>query len=334
MAARSVISIGNFDGVHVGHAALLRHARSLADAGGVAGGVRVVALAFDPHPMTILKPAAAPAALMGFSRRAELLRSLGADEVIRLEATPEFLARSAEEFIAAKVEQYRPIAFVEGDDFHFGKGRAGNNRVLAGLGLRFGFEVHVVPPVEVVLSDHTVARASSSLARWLIGHGRARDAAQVLGRSHELHGVVRQGDRRGRTIGFPTANLETADLLPADGVYACVAVLPGGERLAAALNVGTRPTFAGVERRVEAHVIGAAREGESAAIRGLAEYGWALRLEVHAWVRDQVRFASIDALTEQLHRDCGRVEAILRDPPMAAGFVRVEGPRGEIAACR
>lgn len=316
---RSVISIGNFDGVHVGHAALIRRARRIADEASRARGgaaLRVVAMAFDPHPAVLLRPSSAPPAIMAFSRRAELLRELGADEVIRLEPTPALLDQSSAEFIAGIVRTHRPLAFVEGHDFHFGKGRGGNIGVLRELGTQHGFEVDIVEPVEVALTDHQLARASSSLVRWLLSMARARDAAIVLGRPHELNGGVVQGDRRGRTIGFPTANLATADLLPADGVYACAAILPDGSRYAAALNIGARPTFNGVERRVEAHLIGAPGRPDAPALEGLPEYAWPLRLEVHAWLRDQVKFDGVGSLVGQLRRDCARAVEIVAHPPL------------------
>lgn len=311
MPPRTVISIGNFDGVHIGHAALIRAARAIADT----HAARVVVLAFDPHPLTLLKPGAAPPRLMTFARRAEILMRLGADSVLNLEPTPALLGKSAEEFIKSKVEQHHPVAFVEGYDFHFGKGRAGNNKVLSDLGAVHGYETRIVAPIDVALSDHTMITASSSLARWLLLHARVRDAALVLGRPHELHGVVTRGDRRGRTIGFPTANLTTTDMLPADAVYAAHAILPDGRRFPAAVNIGARPTFQGVERRVEAHLLAAPRDAASPSIAGLSEYDWPLRLELLAFVRDQLKFASIDELTAQIRRDAERVREICNNPP-------------------
>lgn len=310
MPTRSVITIGNFDGVHLGHAALLRAARARADA----EGSRVVALAFDPHPMTRLRPAHAPPRIMGFARRAELLRALGADSVERLEPTEALLSRTAEAFVADLVERFHPSAFVEGSDFRFGKGRAGDNTLLERLGQAAGFCVTVVPGVEVPLSDHTLAPVSSSLCRWLLAHGRVADAARVLGREHELTGVVITGDRLGRTIGFPTANLATDDLLPADGVYAAIAELPDGSSLPAAVNVGTRPTVNGSDRRVEAHLIRTDLDAPWAPLPGLAEYGWPLRLRFTAFLRDQVRFSSIDELRSQLVRDRARAARPFADP--------------------
>ncbi len=237
-AVRTAITIGNFDGVHAGHRALVAAARALA---GVPG--RVVALCFDPHPFSVLRPQLAPARLTTFPQREALLRQAGADAVVRLQPTTEFLALSPEQFIRSLIADYHPSAIVEGPDFHFGAGRKGSPATLAALGEGLGFSVQIVPPVEVVLEDQLTARASSTMVRWLLSVGRVADAARVLGRPHALSGMVRQGQRRGRTIGVPTANLEAEQMLPADGVYAAVATLPDGRRCGAAMNVGTPPTF-------------------------------------------------------------------------------------------
>lgn len=311
MTVSTAITIGNFDGVHVGHSALVTRARQHAGAKG-----RVLALAFDPHPLTRIAPSAAPARLTSFEHRATLLRELGADEVIRLQPSDEFLSTSPRAFVERVVATYRPKTIVEGSDFHFGKGRAGNVSTLRELGPVLGFDVDVVDAVGVAISDHTIVRASSTMIRWLVSHGRVTDAAHLLGRCYELHGCVERGDQRGRSIGFPTANLHqptdaaAALLLPADGVYACVARLPDGRRVPAATNVGSRPTFEGVDRRVEAHLIDP-RTGSPAA--NIAEYGWPIVLEFVAFLRDQVRFPGIDALRQQLERDRRACVAIIRD---------------------
>lgn len=308
---RSIITIGNFDGAHLGHAALLRRCVERASQSAPTPKPRVVALTFDPHPASILRPdQPPPAKLTSFERRAALLRGLGAEEVVRLAPTTDLLSRSAEDFIAEIARDYAPLAFVEGPDFHFGHRRGGNVRVLADLGSRLGFAVHVVPSVDVPLTDDTIVPASSTIARWLITQGRVRDAAIVLGRPHELEGAVVQGDRRGRTIQFPTANLAAENLVPADGVYAAVAILPGGREWPAAVNVGTRPTFQGHDRRVEAHLIGA----QTSDLGITTEYGWPLRLKLIGWLRDQVRFDSIPRLVEQLKRDCTRALALTSEP--------------------
>lgn len=304
MASCTAITIGNFDGVHIGHAALVRRARDLAGAGG-----RVVALTFDPHPSSLLSPERVPARLSTIEQRVNHLRSLGADDVIPLTPTPELLATEPDAFIAGLVRAHSPSWFVEGNDFHFGRARAGGPHTLRVLGKAMGFGVEVVGGVDVSLSDGTVARASSTLVRWLLSMGRVGDAARVLGRSYEIEGVVTRGDQRGRTIGFPTANLLTRQVHPAPGVYACTCTLPCGAECTAAVNVGARPTFNGTDSRVEAHVLD----------RDLFSlgYGWPLKVRFIAFVRDQVRFDSVEALARQLRADvdrCGSLAAVNREP--------------------
>lgn len=313
----SVLCIGTFDGVHLGHQALIRRAREIADAH---RGARVVALVFKPNPVEVLRPQAAPPRLSMFERRRDWLRAAGADEVERLTPTPELLDLSPEEFIRRTVERFRPIAFVEGSDFRFGKARAGDNRLLAALGERHGFSVGVVETVQVALTDHQLVPARSTMVRWLLGHGRVRDAARVLSRPFEICGQVVQGDRRGRTIGFPTANIDTPTMIPADGVYAARAHLPNGRTLAAAVSIGTKPTFGTLARAVEAHLLnldGTGASGNWAPLPELPEYGWPIRLEMLAWVREQVRFAGVDALLGQLRRDCHRTAEIVRAEPIS-----------------
>lgn len=295
----TALTIGNFDAVHIGHAALVARARELVGPSG-----RVVALVFDPHPLTRLRPEAAPPRLSTFDQRSARLHALGADTIERLDPDCGVLSLSPEQFVANLVEKYTPAAIVEGEDFHFGKARAGNVRTLAALGRVHGFACDVVPPVEVALTDATIVRASSSIVRWLVAHARVRDAALVLGRPYEVEGVVIRGDRRGRLIGCPTANLHTEQLLPADGVYAGVATLPDGRTLPAAVNVGTRPTFDGVGRRLEAHLLHAPAKAEC--VEGLPEYGWRLRVEITRFVRDDLRFDSVEDLCAQMRRDLAR----------------------------
>jgi len=301
---KTALTIGNFDGVHLGHAGLVRRARHLAGEGG-----RVVAMTFEPHPAAVLRPEGAPTQIVPYARRIELLRACGADVVEAMDPRAGVLGRSAEDFVRGVVEKYAPAAFVEGPDFHFGKRRAGNVRVLAELGRAMGFEVDVVPPVEATLSDGTIVSASSSLVRWLVSHGRVSDAAAALGRAFDLFGEVVPGDRLGRRVGFPTANVRWGGqhLLPSDGVYAGSAILPTGEQVAAMINVGTRPTVSGSDRRVEAHLL---RDAASwSPLPGLPEYGWPIVLRFERWLRDQVRFSGVPALVEQLGRDRLRVRS-------------------------
>jgi riboflavin kinase / FMN adenylyltransferase len=313
----SVLTIGNFDGVHVGHAALVRRAREIASA----KGARIVAIAFDPHPASVLRPGTEPPRLTTWAQREQLLRDAGADEVVRLDPTPALLSMTPEEFVAGLVAKWTPIAFVEGADFRFGRKRGGDLALLAELGRAHGFEVIRFEPVEIAFSDHTVTTASSTVTRWLLEQGRVTDAAIVLGRPYELDGEVVRGDRRGREIGFPTANLSVQCLAPADGVYAGVGVLPDGRRLSAAISVGTKPTFGEHRRAVEAFLMSSGEDRSAseyerampawAPLEGLPEYGWRLRLRFMAWVRDQMAFGSIEDLLGHISRDCERVREIV-----------------------
>jgi riboflavin kinase/FMN adenylyltransferase len=306
MPGQTVVTIGNFDGVHVGHAALLRAARRYADL----HRLRVIALAFDPHPMTRLNPARAPRRLGGFERRAHWLRALGADDVQRLVPDDDLLSLSPDDFLRRIVHDLQPAALVEGRDFRFGKNRTGSVELLARLGPQLGFEPLIIPPVEVALSDCTLVTASSTIARWLVSHGRMRDATLVLGRPHEVVGQVVAGQRLGRVLGYPTANLHTDDLVPADGVYAGWASLPDQSRLPAAISVGTCPTFNGRDRLVEAFLLDLIPH-PAGNIPGLPEYGWPLRLEFTRFIRDQIRLESPDALRQQIRRDVDRIRHLL-----------------------
>lgn len=327
---RSVITIGNFDGVHLGHRALLAAARALAAEHQARSGqtTSVVALAFDPHPATLLRPGSQPARLTTMARRTSLLREAGADRVVPLEPTPALLGMTPEQFVARLVTEHAPIAIVEGADFRFGKARAGDVALLRALGRSQAapaqFAVHVVDPVQVALGDHSAITASSTMARWLIERARVSDAARVLGKPYTIEGQVVQGDRRGRTLGYPTANVTPESMLPADGVYAGIAVAqrpdgsPAGS-FAAAVSVGTKPQFntSAAARTLEAHLLDVPRERQGDVllppIAGLPEYGWRIAIDLIAYLRDQSRFDGVPALVAQIDRDCLRVrEAISR----------------------
>jgi riboflavin kinase/FMN adenylyltransferase len=321
---RTVVTIGTFDGVHRGHAALVGRARELAEAAG--HNTRVVTLAFDPHPASVLAPERTPARLTTFDQRARFLGAAGADEVVRLEPTGELLSLSPNAFVERLVAELHPAAIVEGPDFRFGHARAGDVTTLRSLGEELGFTVEVVPPVEAVLDDGSLVRASSSIARWLLQHGRVRDAAAVLGRPYEMVGTVERGDRRGRTIGYPTANLVSPNMIPADGVYAGRAILDDGRELVAAISVGDKPTFGGATRAVEAYILpDGDRPGQWSTLPGLPEYGWGLRLRFEHWIREQIRFDGLPALLAQMERDCDRVRNIMRGA--------VDRPAPQEAAC-
>ncbi len=338
----SVITIGNFDGVHLGHAALIRCAKGMAggdeedahrlEAGATRNGAtrnegtkraRVVALAFDPHPAAALVPGSAPAVITPFGDRRELLLRAGADEVKRLVPTPELLSLSPRAFLDRVVQEWGAVGIVEGHDFHFGKGRAGTPDVLSAYARERGLRLAIVDPVMVDLCDQTLVRASSTVVRWLLEMGRVTDAHRVLGRAYGVSGTVVRNDQRGRTIGFPTANLDPASLggamLPCDGVYAAEAWLPGETvSRAAAVHVGPRPTFGAMRRVVEVHVIG--WEGP---LRAEDEYGWRLRIGFLASLREPMRFDGIEGIRGQLGRDVERAAGVFESYRVERGAVGV-----------
>lgn len=340
-AAPTAVTIGTFDGVHTGHHALVESARrSVGEAG------RVVVLAFEPHPATRLGTRRPPPRLTTWRCRVRELRRAGADEVRALAPGSGLLELSAEAFIDHVVTSFAPAALVEGEDFRFGSGRGGDLTTLAGLGAARGFELITVPDVGVTLADGSVRRASSTLARDLLARARVRDLRALLGRPYAIEGEVVRGDRRGRAVGVPTANIAHETALPADGVYAARAHLPDGRSLAAAINVGARPTVDGVQRRAEAHLLGlptscdapaAAAPGDPedrwSAVGGLSEYGWRIEVELLGWIRDQVRFRSLDALVDQLRRDCARA-ARLADTGTVADRPVFSPPSGRDATPR
>ncbi len=298
MAPATAITIGNFDGVHVGHVQLIRTARAAVGDDG-----RVIVLSFDPHPISVLAPEKAPERLSTCEQRIQLLVDAGADEVACLNPTREFLNQVPEEFLSSFVDSYQPQVIVEGPDFHFGLGRSGNVQTLRDLESLHGYRAIIIDPVDIALSDHTLVRASSSMIRWLIHQGRVRDAALLLNRPYEFTGQVTVGDQRGRTLGVPTANLAPNGLLlPADGIYAGLAWKPDGTTYPAAISIGNKPTFGGSNRVCEAHLLGYDGDHD--------DYGWDLRLQFEHWLRDQLAYPDVRSLVSQLQLDIQRVQAL------------------------
>lgn len=299
----TAITIGNFDGVHLGHQALVQEARAEVGKEG-----RVVAITFDPHPMAVLRPGEAPPRLLPLRERVDRLKAAGADEVEVIDATKAFLATEATAFIE---EIHRRLGFstiVEGPRFRFGRGRGGSIELLKKLGERLRFRVRVVESIMVKLRDCSEIVASSSSTRWLLELGRVEDAALMMGRAHRVDGRVVRGQQMGRSLGFPTANVDHGEImLPADGIYAAWAELPDASRRVAAVSVGRKPTFGRSERTCEAYILdfGGWRE----------EYGWMLRLSFVAWMREQFRYDSVEELRAQIGRDVARI-ASMTAPPM------------------
>lgn len=279
------VTIGNFDGVHRGHAALLAELRRQAD--DLRGPA--VALTFEPHPVELLRPGQAPPRLSTPEDRDRLLQELGADQVVVLRVTSEMLALRAEEFFAQVIqERLAARILIEGTNFGFGRGREGNVETLSRLSSAAGMRLTVVPPV--VLDGIEV---SSSRVRSLLVAGAVGQAAAMLGRPYRLHGVVSTGERRGHKLGFPTANLDRMrTLVPGDGVYA-VRVLHQSEVWAGAANVGPNPTFGENAHKVEIHLIGF--QGDL--------YGRSLDVDFVERLRDTRAFTGVAELVEQLQRD-------------------------------
>jgi riboflavin kinase/FMN adenylyltransferase len=295
-----VAIIGNFDGVHAGHRALLGRARERA----ASSGDRVVAITFDPHPAAVLRPDRAPETLTSLTRRTELLLQEGADDVVVLEFTPDLASRSPEDFAGMLREDPRIAAdlVIVGENFRFGARAAGDTRMLTDLGADLGFEVEALPLVSAV-GDSGPGAWSSTLVRSAIGEGDVRGAAEILGRPHRLEGTVVRGDQRGRELGYPTANVEVMPgmAIPPDGVYAGWLVVEG-ETMPAAVSIGTNPQFAGTHRRVEAYAIDRV---------DLDLYGAHVGVDLVERLRGQEVFDSVDGLIEQMSRDVAGARAAL-----------------------
>ena len=295
MVADSVVCIGVFDGVHVGHQALIARGRVLADE----LGCNVVVITFNPHPGRVLRPDGAPAELGSLPDRIEWMKQAGADEVIVMPFTPALAATSPREFAHLALREHtHALAVVVGENFTFGAGASGSIATFAELGVEMGF---VAESLMVTAGEENV---SSTRIRRLLAHdGDVAEAAKLLGRRYFIRGIVVHGDARGRELGYPTANLAwSADLVvPADGVYAGWLHVHG-ERMPAAISVGTNPQFDGEDQRVEAFVID--REG-------LDLYGQRVAVEFGERLRDQETFASVEEFVAQMGRDVASARAMV-----------------------
>jgi riboflavin kinase/FMN adenylyltransferase len=293
---QSVLTVGNFDGVHRAHQQLLAQAGLFA----ANTGGPVTVLTFEPHPLTVVNPAKAPPRLTSLDEKLRLLAGTGADVTVVARSERQLLGMEAERFVEeVLVERFHPTHLVEGPSFGFGRGRTGTPELLQRLGPPLGFEVHIVGPVTLQVDAGETLMVSSSLVRRLLAEGKVRRAALCLGRPYALIGTVVKGHRRGRSIGFPTANMAVVDqLVPADGVYSGRAVL-ADEAYPCAVSIGTTPTFDENERQIEAHLLDF--EGEV--------YGREIRVEFERFLRPQEKFESPAALVEQMRRD---VEVVRR----------------------
>jgi riboflavin kinase / FMN adenylyltransferase len=289
-----VVTIGVFDGVHLGHRHIVRRAVEL----GHQAGLPVVVVTFDPHPSEVVRPGSHPPLLAPHHRRAELMADLGVDAVLILPFTTEFSKLSPADFVVkVLVDRLHAKAVVEGPNFRFGHKAAGNVDFLIEQGKVYDFEVEVVD-LYVTGEAGGGEPFSSTLTRRLVTEGDVEGAAEILGRPHRVEGVVVRGAQRGRELGFPTANVETLPhtAIPADGVYAGWLHVQG-EAMPAAISVGTNPQFDGTERTVEAYAIDRV---------GLDLYGLHVAVDFLAFVRGQAKFESLQALLDQMAQDVKR----------------------------
>ena len=311
----SVVSIGNFDGVHRGHQSALRALMELART----HHSQAVAITFHPHPLQVLHPERAPELICDLATKLDQLEQVGLDAVLVMEFTRELAAMTPREFVqTVLLDGLRARAVVVGEDIRFGVRNSGDLSTMQGLGEDLGFEVKVLADVtgtphagDQPIDDAVHRRWSSSWVRELLSAGDVAGAAVVLGRPHRVVGEVVHGDHRGRELGFPTANLgpDASGMVPADGVYAGWVIqleLPAehaDRRLPAAISIGTNPTFDGVRRRrVEAYVLDRT---------DLDLYGQRIAVEFVEHLRPTVTFTGIDPLVEQMHADVERCREIL-----------------------
>jgi riboflavin kinase/FMN adenylyltransferase len=294
---RSVVIVGVFDGVHRGHQQLI----GAAVTAGRARGLPTVLVTFDPHPAEVVRPGSHPARLTSLRRRADLVAELGVDAFLVLPFTTDLSRKSPAEFAhEVLVDRLHAAVVLVGANFTFGHRAAGTVAVLTELGTRFGFAVEGIELATDGAGDHVTF--SSTYIRACIDAGDVEAAAAALGRPHRVEGVVVHGYRRGRALGFPTANIAPPPYtaLPADGVYAGRFVL-GGRRLPAAISVGSNPTFSGTVRTVEAYVLDVDEDF----------YGHEVGVDFVVRLRGQERYDDLDALVAAIHGDVARTRALL-----------------------
>ena len=293
------LAIGVFDGVHVGHQALMRAVAERARA----AGATPMAATFQPLPIEVLAPGAPPSALSDVDERAELLEHAGAATVVVFGFTSEFAALTPDEFAKRIADAGEVRSICAGEDFQFGRDRAGDLGTLRELGKRHGFTCEIATPVTV---DGQIV--SSTRIRNALLAGDVSGAARLLGRHYDVSGVVEHGDKRGRALGFPTVNLRLPHnrLLPSDGIYAVWAFV-AGKRVMAASSLGVRPTFGGGERLLEAYLLDFSGD----------LYGDRIRIEFVRRLRDELRFASAAELSSQIAKDVEATRAALNERPLS-----------------
>lgn len=296
----SVMSIGNFDGVHLGHRRIFQTAREIA----APKKSPLVFVTFEPHPMTVLNPAAAPPRLTPPDVKQSLLEAEGADYLVVLPPEKRVLSLTAEDFWTILKDQVAVSDLVEGASFRFGRGARGSVPLLKQWSANSAVTLHVAESVQLPLLDLQITPVSSSVIRFLLAYGRAREACICLGRPYRLAGPIQKGHARGKSLGFPTANLQCEDqFIPADGVYAARSFL-GGKNYPVALSIGTMPTFGENARQIEAHIIGF--DGDL--------YGQNLAVDLLDWIREQRKYDNPEPLKIQIEKDIAQsINSLNRD---------------------
>lgn len=288
MADGAVVTVGTFDGVHLGHRDILQRTLDRASARGLPS----VVVTFRPHPLAVVNPPAAPLLLTPGEEQLEAIADSGMQYVIALPFTKALASYSAEQFVrSVMIERYCTRELIIGYDHGLGRGRQADAGALVDMGRALGFPVHVVPPTH----DQNGAPVSSSTIRSLLAHGDLDHAGKLLGRRYAIRGRVVRGAGRGRGLGFPTLNIVPASdrkLLPPDGVYAVRASSRYGE-FDGMMNLGGRPTFGDLERALEVHLFGMSGDWHQESVR----------VELVKRLRDVIRFPNKDALVDQLGRD-------------------------------
>lgn len=302
--AGAAVTIGAYDGLHLGHRAVIAEVRRAAEARGLASAV----VTFDRHPASVVRPESAPKLLCDLEQKLELLESTGIDLVVVIRFDAERSSETAEDFVQeVLVDCLRARTVIVGADFHFGKGRGGNVALLQELGPELGFDVEGMALVDAAGAPASAdgARVSSTAIRQALQGGEVERAAALLGRPHEVRGTVAHGDKRGRDLGFPTANVTVPGdiLLPADGIYAGRLRRRDGSVLPTAISLGRRPTFyeEADASLLEAHVLDF--NGDL--------YGEPVAVQFVARLRGEVKFDSVDDLVAQMRRDCDDARAAL-----------------------
>ncbi|MDR7100859.1 bifunctional riboflavin kinase/FAD synthetase [Croceicoccus sp. BE223] len=290
----AVMALGNFDGVHAGHQAVIGRAVDL----GRAKGRPVIVATFDPHPVRHFKPDAAPFRLTSLDQRQTLFAELGADAMMVFAFNAELAGTSAEDFVTRLLaERFHLSGVVTGSDFTFGKGKRGNVAMLAALGPGVGIEAVAVDPVLA-----TGGAVSSSRIREALWAGDPQEAARLMTRPFAIRGIVQHGDKVGRTIGYPTANIDLGTYIrPKYGIYAVTGHLPDGRVLKGAASLGIRPTFDPPKELLEPFFFDFSED----------LYGQEIEVAFHHFLRPEAKFDSLDALVAQMDRDCERARELL-----------------------